>query len=99
MVDLNPYHTGLTWRNGRTGTEGVSKRLDRFLVSLQLIPIILGYIPSKSLIITMCVLSGACLPPVTTTLLSSIGLGSWNKGFLILSTLLGMPSYIVHLIL
>ena len=43
MVELNPYHTGPTWRNGRTGTEGVSKRLERFLVSLQLIPVLNSY--------------------------------------------------------
>ena len=38
MVDLAPTKIGPTWRNGRVGSEGVSKRLDRFLASLHLIP-------------------------------------------------------------
>ena len=31
MVDLLPTNMGSTWRNGRDGDVGVSKRLDRFL--------------------------------------------------------------------
>ena len=38
MVGLAPTKIGPTWRNGRIGPEGVSKRLDRFLASLHLIP-------------------------------------------------------------
>ena len=43
MVDLDPTTIGPTWRNGRFGTEGVSKRLDRFLASFHLIPLLGSY--------------------------------------------------------
>jgi hypothetical protein len=32
-VDIDPITMGPTWRNNRVGVKGVSKRLDRFLVS------------------------------------------------------------------
>ena len=33
MVDLAPACIRPTWRNGRSGVRGISKRLNRFLVS------------------------------------------------------------------
>jgi hypothetical protein len=33
LIDVAPGHLSLTWMNGRMGTEGVSKRLDRYLLS------------------------------------------------------------------
>ena len=33
LVDLYPTYVGPTWRNGRSGIDGISKRLDRFLLS------------------------------------------------------------------
>ena len=38
LVDLVPQYVGPTWRNGRVGEEGVSKRLDHFLISASIIP-------------------------------------------------------------
>ena len=38
LVDLAPQETGPTWQNGRAGEHGISKRLDRFLISSSLIP-------------------------------------------------------------
>ena len=43
MVDLAPTTIGPTWRNGRASPEGVSKRLDRFLASFHLIPLLGSY--------------------------------------------------------
>ena len=43
MVDLAPTTIGPTWRNGRAGPEGVSKRLNRFLASFHLIPLLGSY--------------------------------------------------------
>ena len=37
LVDIAPSVAGPTWRNGRSGNEGISKRLDRFLMSTSLI--------------------------------------------------------------
>ena len=37
LVDVAPPFVGPTWRNGRMGEDGISKRLDRFLLSDQLI--------------------------------------------------------------
>ena len=37
LVDVAPSYAGPTWRNGRMGEEGISKRLDRLLLSNQLI--------------------------------------------------------------
>ena len=37
LVDIAPSCAGPTWRNGRSGVEGISKRLDHFLLSEQLI--------------------------------------------------------------
>ena len=37
LVDVAPPFAGPTWRNGRMGEDGISKRLDRFLLSDQLI--------------------------------------------------------------
>ena len=37
LVDVAPTGVGPTWRNGRMGEEGISKRLDRFLLSDQLV--------------------------------------------------------------
>ena len=36
-MDVAPSCAGPTWRNGRIGEDGISKRLDRFLISDQLI--------------------------------------------------------------
>ena len=33
LVDVTPLVAGPTWRNGRVGNEGISKRLDHFLIS------------------------------------------------------------------
>ena len=33
LVDVAPPSAGPTWRNGRIGEDGISKRLDRFLLS------------------------------------------------------------------
>ena len=38
LVDLAPQELGPTWRNGRPGSEGISKRIDIFLASIHLIP-------------------------------------------------------------
>ena len=35
---MAPLKSGPTWRNGRAGSEGISKRLDRFLISSSLLP-------------------------------------------------------------
>ena len=40
LVDLAPLHLGPTWRNGRPGSEGISKRIDRFLAPVHLIPLL-----------------------------------------------------------
>ena len=37
LVDVAPPCAGPTWRNGRMGEEGISKRMDHFLLSEQLI--------------------------------------------------------------
>ena len=41
LVDLAPPYAGPTWRNGRGGVEGISKRLDRFPISSSLVPSLL----------------------------------------------------------
>ena len=38
MIDVPPICAGPTWRNGRVGDEGISKRLDMLLASASLIP-------------------------------------------------------------
>ena len=38
LVDVAPPSIGPTWRNGRAGEEGICKRLDRFLISNELLP-------------------------------------------------------------
>jgi len=43
LVDVAPSESGPTWRNGRAGSEGISKRLDRFLISNSLIPSLGAY--------------------------------------------------------
>ena len=40
LVDIAPSCAGPTWRNDRTGEEGICKRLDRFLLSLSLIDLL-----------------------------------------------------------
>ena len=37
LVDVAPSYAGPTWRNGRMGEDGISKRLDGFVLSDQLI--------------------------------------------------------------
>ena len=37
LVDVAPSCAGPTWRNGRIGEDGISKRIDRFLLSDQLV--------------------------------------------------------------
>ena len=41
LIDTAPTIVGPTWRNGRVGDEGISKRLDRFLIASSLIPTLL----------------------------------------------------------
>ena len=43
LVDVAPSCTGPTWRNGRIGDEGISKRLDRFLLSDNLVSLLARY--------------------------------------------------------
>ena len=38
LVHLSMYPSAPTWRNGRSGAAGISKRLDRFLLSESLLP-------------------------------------------------------------
>ena len=38
LVDLSMYPSAPTWRNGHSGAVGISKRLDRFLLSESLLP-------------------------------------------------------------
>ena len=38
LVDVAPPTIGPTWRNGRSGEEGICKRLDRYLISNALLP-------------------------------------------------------------
>ena len=38
LLDIAPPCAGPTWRNGRADSEGISKRLDRFLISGHLLP-------------------------------------------------------------
>ena len=38
LVDLAPPYAGPTWRNGRSGVDGISKRLDKFLLSAFVVP-------------------------------------------------------------
>ena len=38
LVDVAQPDSGPTWRNGRVGEAGISKRLDRFLISSSLLP-------------------------------------------------------------
>ena len=40
LVDVAPLCAGPTSRNGRSGEEGISKRLDRFILSLNLIDLL-----------------------------------------------------------
>ena len=40
MVDILPSKIGPTWRNGRAGSAGVCKRLDRFRASFTLVPLL-----------------------------------------------------------
>ena len=37
LIDIAPVYAGPTWRNGRSGDDGISKRLDRFLLSSSLL--------------------------------------------------------------
>ena len=41
LIDTAPTIAGPTWRNSRVGDEGISKRLDRFLIASSLIPTLL----------------------------------------------------------
>ena len=41
LVDIAPPSAGPTWRNGMIGDEGISKRLDHFLIASSLIPSLL----------------------------------------------------------
>ena len=41
LTDIAPPYSGPTWRNGRVGDDGISKRIDRFLVASSLIPSLL----------------------------------------------------------
>ena len=43
LVDLAMNIPGPTWRNGRSGEAGISKRLDRFLLSKSLLPCLSYY--------------------------------------------------------
>ena len=43
LVDVAPSCAGPTWRNGRIGDEGISKRLDRFLLSYNLVSLLSRY--------------------------------------------------------
>ena len=43
LVDVAPLKSGPTWRNGRADSEGISKRLDRFLISSALLPSLGAY--------------------------------------------------------
>ena len=43
LVDVAPQVAGPTWRNGRTGIDGISKRLDRFLIASSLLPSLGSY--------------------------------------------------------
>ena len=43
LVDVAPPSIGPTWRNGRSGEEGICKRLDRFLISKDLLPFLGTY--------------------------------------------------------
>ena len=38
LMDIDPPNSSPTWRNGRVGNNGISKRLDRFLIVAILIP-------------------------------------------------------------
>ena len=42
-MDVAPSCAGPTWRNGRIGEEGISKRLDRFLLSDHLVSLLARY--------------------------------------------------------
>ena len=43
LVDVASPCAGPTWRNGRMGEDGISKRLDRFLISDQLVNLLQRY--------------------------------------------------------
>ena len=43
LVDVAPPSIGPTWHNGRAGEEGICKRLDRFLISNELLPSLGAY--------------------------------------------------------
>ena len=43
LVDVASSCVGPTWRNGRIGEEGISKRLDRFLLSDHLVSLLSRY--------------------------------------------------------
>ena len=43
LVDVAPSCAGPTWRNGRIGEEGISKRLNHFLLSDHLVKLLTRY--------------------------------------------------------
>ena len=40
LIDLPPPCASLTWKNGRAGDDGISKRLDHFLLTASLVPLL-----------------------------------------------------------
>ena len=40
LADVAPTCAGPTWRNGRSGDEGICKKLDRFLLSFNLVSLL-----------------------------------------------------------
>ena len=40
LVDIATPTVGPTWRNGRVGSDGISKKIDRFLIASSLIPLL-----------------------------------------------------------
>ena len=40
LIDLAPPCVGLTWKNGRVGDDGIGKRINRFLLSASLVPLL-----------------------------------------------------------
>ena len=87
MVDLCQYVPSPTWRNGRFGIDGISKRLDRFLVLISSCPsshlIDPGKLPLIYMITIPSAWNGVLDFPLIAILSSSIGLGSWKMTLLL----------------